>query len=113
MWNKLNSDNFFLTEQQFEISEVTEKVTFKEIVIALWNKWKALISGTKNAVSDVLLQDQNSDTIIDKEKKLTITEDEFRRWEAQPHFELPIIDDKTVEVAFRPELPKKWEPFSI
>jgi hypothetical protein len=66
-----------------------------------------LILGTKNAVNDVLLQDQNSDTIIDKEKMLTVTEEEFRRWEAQPHIELPIIDEKTVEVAFRPELPKK------
>lgn len=112
MKNKID-DNAFYTDQWLEITEMTQNISFKEIVIALLNKWKTLISGTKSAVSDVLIQDQNSDKVIDKEKKLTITENEFRRWEAQPHFELPIIDDKTVEVAFRPELPKKWEPYSI
>jgi hypothetical protein len=37
MKNKSNN-NIFYTEQQFEISDVTENISIKEIVIALWNK---------------------------------------------------------------------------
>lgn len=112
MKNTVDNKTFY-TEEWFEITEMTENISMVDKIIALWNKWKALVSGSKNAVSDVLIQDQNSDIIIDKEKILTVTEQEFRRWEAQPHIELPIIDEKTVEVAFRPELPKKWETLYI
>ncbi len=83
MWNILENDNSFYTEQWFEINEVNETISIKNIINGQFNKWKTFVLDSISNIMNLFKKTEVKP--INKEDLLTVSPEEFKRWKNTPH----------------------------